>query len=59
VAIVLAGYRNPKQTRVERVGRRQKGRALTDDEMIKVCKAAGIEVVELLVAITSRAWQVI
>jgi len=38
---VLAGYRNPKQTRAERVGRRQKGRALTDDEVIKVWKAAG------------------
>jgi len=38
---VLAGYGNPKQTRAERVGRRQKGRALTDDEVIKVWKAAG------------------
>ena len=38
---VLAGYRNPKQTRAERVGRRRKGRALTDDEVIKVWKAAG------------------
>jgi integrase len=36
-----ARRRNPKQTRAERVGRRQKGRALTDDEVIKVWKAAG------------------
>jgi len=31
---VLLGYRKPKATRAERVGRRTKGRALTDDEIM-------------------------
>jgi hypothetical protein len=34
-------YPNPKQTCAERGERRQKGRALADDEVIKVWKAAG------------------
>jgi integrase len=38
---VLAGYREPKETRAQRVGRRAKGRALTDDEIIKVWQASG------------------
>jgi len=38
---VLAGYREPKETRAQRVGRRTKGRALTDDEIIKVWHASG------------------
>jgi integrase len=38
---VLAGYREPKETRAQRVGRRSKGRALTDDEIIKVWQASG------------------
>lgn len=38
---VLAGYREPKETRAQRVGRRTKGRALTDDEIIKVWQASG------------------
>ena len=38
---VLAGYREPKETRAQRVGRRTKGRALTDDEIIKVWHACG------------------
>jgi integrase len=38
---VLAGYRAPKETRAQRVGRRAKGRALTDDEIIKVWRASG------------------
>ncbi|MCC8957152.1 integrase arm-type DNA-binding domain-containing protein [Bradyrhizobium sp. Pear77] len=38
---VLAGYREPKETRAQRVGRRMKGRALTDEEIIKVWHAAG------------------
>src|SRR5438046_8674429 len=33
---VLAGYRAPKETRAQRVGRRTKGRALIDEEIIKV-----------------------
>jgi integrase len=37
---VLAGYRAPKETRAQRVGRRTKGRALTDDEIIKVWHAS-------------------
>ena len=40
-AIVLASYPNPKQTRAKRGERRQKGRALADDEVIKVWKDAG------------------
>ncbi|MGF6312120.1 hypothetical protein ABIB82_006029 [Bradyrhizobium sp. i1.8.4] len=39
--IVLAGYRDPKETRAQRVGRRTKGRALTDEEIIKVWHASG------------------
>lgn len=38
---VLAGYRVPKETRAQRVGRRTKGRALTDEEIIKVWHASG------------------
>jgi len=38
---VLAGYRAPKETRAQRVGRRTKGRALTDEEIIKVWHASG------------------
>ncbi|OKO67825.1 integrase arm-type DNA-binding domain-containing protein [Bradyrhizobium sp. NAS96.2] len=38
---VLAGYREPKETRAQRVGRRTKGRALTDEEIIKVWHASG------------------
>lgn len=38
---VLAGYRAPKETRAQRVGRRTKGRALTDEETIKVWDASG------------------
>ncbi|MCA6103658.1 tyrosine-type recombinase/integrase [Bradyrhizobium australafricanum] len=38
---VLAGYREPKETRAQRVGRRTKGRALTDEEIIKVWQASG------------------
>jgi integrase len=38
---VLAGYREPKETRAQRVLRRTKGRALTDDEIIKVWQASG------------------
>jgi integrase len=38
---VLGGYREPKETRAQRVGRRTKGRALTDDEIIKVWHASG------------------
>ena len=38
---VLAGYRAPKETRAQRVGRRSKGRALTDEEIIKVWHASG------------------
>ncbi|WFU57651.1 integrase arm-type DNA-binding domain-containing protein [Bradyrhizobium pachyrhizi] len=38
---VLAGYREPKETRAQRVGRRTKGRALTDDEIVKVWHASG------------------
>lgn len=38
---VLAGYREPKETRAQRVGRRTKGRALTDEEVINVWQAAG------------------
>lgn len=38
---VLAGYRAPKETRAQRVGRRTKGRALTDEEIIKVWDACG------------------
>jgi integrase len=38
---VLAGYREPKETRAQRVGRRTKGRALTDDEIIEVWHASG------------------
>ncbi|MFB9268601.1 tyrosine-type recombinase/integrase [Bradyrhizobium erythrophlei] len=37
----LAGYREPKETRAQRVGRRTKGRALTDEEIIKVWHASG------------------
>ncbi|MCC8974648.1 tyrosine-type recombinase/integrase [Bradyrhizobium brasilense] len=37
---VLAGYREPKETRAQRVGRRTKGRALTDEEIIKVWQAS-------------------
>jgi integrase len=37
----LLGYRKPKQSRAERIGRRIKGRALTDDEIIKVWNACG------------------
>ncbi|MHC2337004.1 tyrosine-type recombinase/integrase [Bradyrhizobium sp. USDA 4454] len=38
---VLAGYREPKETRAQRVGRRTKGRALTDEEIIKFWHASG------------------
>ncbi|WP_257169710.1 integrase arm-type DNA-binding domain-containing protein [Bradyrhizobium sp. SRS-191] len=38
---VLAGYRAPKETRAQRVGRRMKGRALTDAEIVKVWWACG------------------
>ena len=38
---VLAGYRAPKDTRAQRVGRRTKGRALIDEEIIKVWHASG------------------
>lgn len=38
---VLAGYREPKETRAQRIGRRTKGRALTDEEIIKVWHASG------------------
>jgi integrase len=38
---VLAGYREPKETRAQLVGRRTKGRALTDEEIIKIWQAAG------------------
>lgn len=38
---MLAGYRAPKETRVQRVGRRTKGQALIDEEIIKVWHAAG------------------
>ncbi|WP_316189487.1 tyrosine-type recombinase/integrase [Bradyrhizobium sp. SZCCHNS1054] len=38
---VLAGYREPKETRAQRVGRRTKGRALSDEEIIKVWRASG------------------
>ncbi|MGY3582895.1 integrase [Bradyrhizobium sp. USDA 4341] len=38
---VLAGYREPKETRAQRVGRRTKGRALNDEEIIKVWHASG------------------
>ncbi len=38
---VLAGYREPKETRAQRVGRRTKGRALSDEEIIKVWHASG------------------
>ncbi|MBW5438478.1 integrase family protein [Bradyrhizobium canariense] len=38
---VLAGYRAPKETRAQRVGRQTKGRALTDEEIIKVWDATG------------------
>jgi integrase len=38
---VLAGYREPKETRAQRVGRRTKGRALSDDEIIRVWHACG------------------
>ena len=38
---VLAGYREPKETRAQRVARRTKGRALTDDEISKVWHASG------------------
>jgi integrase len=38
---VVAGYREPKETRAQRIGRRTKGRALTDDEIIKVWHASG------------------
>ncbi len=38
---VLAGYRAPKETRAQRVGRRTKGRALIDEEIIKVWHASG------------------
>ncbi len=37
----LAGYRAPKETRAQRVGRRTKGRALIDEEIIKVWHASG------------------
>jgi integrase len=37
---VLAGYREPKETRAQRIGRRSKGRALTDDEIIKVWQSS-------------------
>ena len=37
---MLAGYRAPKETRAQRVGRRTKGRALTDEEIIKVWHAS-------------------
>jgi len=38
---VLAGYRAPKETRAQKVGRRTKGRALIDEEIIKVWHASG------------------
>ncbi|MET4274293.1 MULTISPECIES: integrase arm-type DNA-binding domain-containing protein [unclassified Bradyrhizobium] len=38
---VLAGYREPKETRAQRILRRTKGRALSDDEIIKVWQASG------------------
>ena len=38
---VVAGYRAPKETRAQRVGRRSKGRALTDEEIIEVWHASG------------------
>jgi hypothetical protein len=38
---VLVGYGAPKETRAQRVGRRTKGRALTDEEIIKVWHASG------------------
>ncbi len=38
---VLAGYRKAKETRAQKVGRRTKGRALTDDEIVKVWTVAG------------------
>jgi hypothetical protein len=38
---VLAGYRAPKETRAQRVGRRTKGRALIDEEILKVWNASG------------------
>ncbi|MGY4154740.1 integrase [Bradyrhizobium sp. USDA 4461] len=38
---VLAGYREPKETRAQRIGRRTKGRALTDEEIIKFWHASG------------------
>jgi integrase len=38
---VLLGYRKPKETRAQKVGRRTKGRALADEEIIKVWQASG------------------
>jgi hypothetical protein len=38
---VLAGYRAPKETRAQRIGRRTKGRALSDEEIVKVWHACG------------------
>ncbi|MET4606683.1 integrase [Bradyrhizobium sp. JR4.1] len=38
---VLAGYREPKETRAQRILRRTKGRALSDDEIVKVWQASG------------------
>ena len=37
---VLAGYQQPKETRAQRVGKRGRGRSLSDDEIIKVWKAS-------------------
>jgi integrase len=38
---VLLGYRKPKETRAEKIGRRSKGRVLTDQELVKIWQAAG------------------
>ncbi|MGV7216000.1 tyrosine-type recombinase/integrase [Bradyrhizobium sp. UFLA05-112] len=38
---VLAGFRQPKQTRAQRLGRKSKQRALPDDEIKQVWDAAG------------------
>jgi integrase len=37
----MAGYRQPKATRAERLGRKAKQRALTDEEIVAVWNAAG------------------
>src|SRR5215471_13265801 len=38
---VMTGYRKPKETRAEKLGRKAKRRALTDEETAKVWRACG------------------